>query len=196
MVVSKSDIIIMLVQQPEQNSSETAASHLAGKIIKHVSDRFPKVTLTVGIGSCCSDLADFHHSFGSAQKAIEIGKALNKHGQAISLEQFGAHALLFSAINPKDLYRFATSQLGTLLIYDETYQAQLIPTLQEFLSHRGNIEGTARNMNMSISGLKYRLQRIEEITGQKLKDSQACFNLQLALNIVELAGRDQIKKAD
>jgi sugar diacid utilization regulator len=192
MVVNKSDIIIMLVQQTKQDNTEIFTTQLAEKILKHVSDRFPKVTLTVGIGSSCSDLSDFHRSFQSAQKAIEIGKALNKHGQVISLEQFGAHALLFSAINPKDLYSFATSQIGALLAYDGTYQAQLIPTLEEFLNHRGNIEGTARTMNMSISGLKYRVQRIEEIAGQNLKDSKACFNLQLALNIMQLAGKDQI----
>ena len=193
MVVNKSDIIIMLVQQTNQDDTEEVISQLAEKIIKHVSNRFPKVTLTVGIGNICLELPDYFHSFQSAQKAIEIGKALEKHGQVISLEQFGAHALLFSAINPKDLYNFTTTQLGSLLAYDETYQAQFIHTLQEFLKHRGNIEATARSMNMSISGLKYRIQRIEEITGQKLKDYQACFNLQLALNILQLAGKHQIK---
>lgn len=193
MVVNKSDIIIMLIQQTQQDNTEEIASQLAEKIIKHVSNRFPKVMLTVGIGNICLELSDYYHSFQSAQKAIEIGKALNKHGQVISLEQFGAHALLFSAINPKDLYNFATTQIGHLLVYDETYQAQFLHTLQEFLKHQGNIEATARSMNMSISGFKYRIQRIEEITGQKLKDYQACFNLQLALNILQLAGKEQIK---
>ncbi len=193
MVVNKSDIIIMLVQQTKQDNSETDTRHLAEKIIKHISNRFPKVTLTVGIGSICSDLSDYYHSFLSAQKAIEIGKALKKYGQVISLEQFGAHAMLFSAVNPNDLYDFAANQLGALLTYDETYQAQLIPTLEEFLNHLGNIEATARTMNMSISGLKYRIQRIEEIAGLKLKDAQSWFNLQFALNILQLSGKDQIK---
>lgn len=193
MVINKSDNIIMLIQQRKSDNNESVTRQLAEKIINHVSGRFPKVTLTAGIGSSCTELSDYYHSFQSAQKAIEIGKALNKQGQAISLEQFGAHAMLFSAINPNDLYNFATGQLGALLAYDEAYQAEMIPTLQEFLNHRGNIEGTARSMNMSISGLKYRIQRIEEIAGLTLKDSQACFNLQLALNILQLAGKDKIK---
>ena len=192
-VINKSNLIIMLVQETNQDDSDIFTSKLAEKIIQHVSEQFPKVTLTAGIGSICLELPDYYHSFQSAQKAIEIGKTLKKHGQVISLEQFGTHALLFSAINPKDLYKFATKQLGALLAYDETYRAQLIPTLQEFLKHRGNIEGTARTMNMSISGLKYRVKRIEETTGQNLKDSEACFNLQFALNIMQLAGKDQIK---
>lgn len=193
MVANKSDIIIMLVQQTRHDEGEGAVIQLAEKVIQHVAQRFPKVTLTVGVGSMCFELSDFYSSFQSAQKAIEIGKVLKKHGQVISLEQFGAHAMLFSAVNSKDLFNFAASQLGPLLAYDETNRAELIPTLQEFLNQRGNFEATARAMNMSISGLKYRIQRIEEIAWQKLKDSQACFNLQLALNIMQLAGKDQIK---
>ena len=48
-------------------------------------------------------------------------------------------------------------------------------------------------MNMSISGLKYRLQRIEDITGQDPKDGQAFLNLYLAMNILQLVGEDKIK---
>jgi len=193
MVVNKSDNIIMLVQQNKPDSPETVTRQLSEDIIKQVSLLFPKVALSVGIGSSCTDLLGFHHSFLSAQKAIEIGKALKKKSKVISLEQFGAHSLLFSAINPTDLHRFATEQIGPLFKYDETYQTQLIPTLQNFLNHNSNIEGTARSMNLSASGLNYRLQRIAEITGQDPKDSQACFNLHLAIKILQLVGEDIIK---
>lgn len=192
-VIHKSDNLIMLVQQDKPDSSEIATRQLAESIIKQVSHQFTKVTLSVGIGSSCVDLAGFHHSYISAKKALEIGKSLNKQGQVISLEQFSAHVLLFSALNPTDLYIFATSQIGSLLAYDKTNQTQLLPTLQEFLNLRGNVEGTARSLNMSVSGFKYRLQRIQEISGQDPKDPQACFNLQLALNILQLVGEDKIK---
>lgn len=192
MVVNKSDNLIMLVQQNKPDCPEKDARQLAETIIEETSRRFPEITLSIGIGSICTALADFHHSFLSAHKAIEIGKALNRQGQVISLEQFGAHALLFSAINPTDLYHFATAQIGQLLAYEQTYQIELIPTLQEFLNNRSNIEKTARTMNMSVSGLKYRLQRIEEITGQDLRNSQASFNMQLALAILQLAGKDEL----
>ena len=193
MVINKSDNLIMLVQQDKPDSPEKSTKQLAEEIIKKVSQQFPEVTLSVGIGSSCVDLSDFHQSFLSAKKALEIGKSLNKQGQVISLEQFSAHVLLFSALNQTDLFNFATSQIGSLLAYDKTYQTHLLLTLQEFLNLRGNVEGTARSMNMSVSGLKYRLQRIEEITGQDPKDPQACFNLQLALNILQLVGEDKLK---
>ena len=193
MVVNKSDNLIMLVQLKGPDHPEKATRQLAKEIIKQVSIRFPKVTLSIGIGNICLELADFNHSLLSAKKALEIGKTLKKQSQVISLEQFGTHALLFNALDSKDLYHFASTQIGALLSYDKTYQTQLMPTLQKFLSHRGNVEGTARTMNMSISGLKYRLQRIEEITGQDTKDGQAYFNLHLAVNILQLVGEDKIK---
>ncbi|HBW38621.1 helix-turn-helix domain-containing protein [Desulfosporosinus sp. BICA1-9] len=126
------------------------------------------------------------------RSTVEIGKALKKQGQVISLEQFSAPVLLFGALNPTDLYSFASSQIGSLLAYDKTHNSQLLTTLQEFLNLRGNLEGTARILNLSVSGFKYRLLRIEAITGQDLKDPQACFNLQLALNILQLVGEELI----
>ncbi|HBW35589.1 XylR N-terminal domain-containing protein [Desulfosporosinus sp. BICA1-9] len=193
MVVNKGDNLIMLIQLDKPDSPEKVSRQLAENLIKQISRHFPKVTLTIGIGSSCKELSDFHRSFLSAQKAIEIGKALKNQGQVISLEQFGTHALLFSALNPSELLHFATSQIGSLIEYDETYQTQLIPTLQEFLGHRGSVEETSRAMNMSLSGLKYRLHRIEEITGQDPRDFQSCLNFQLSLNILQLAGPDKIK---
>jgi len=193
MVVNKSDNLIILVQLDKPDSPEKDIRQLAENIIKQISRHFPKVTLTVGIGSSCKELSDFHYSFLSAQKAIEIGKALKKQGQVISLEQFGTHALLFRALNPSELLHFAACQIGSLITYDEAYQTQLIHTLQKFLSHRGGIEETSRAMNMSLSGLKYRLRRIEEITGQDPKDFQSCLNFQLALNILQISGPDKLK---
>lgn len=182
----------MLIQINPLEKLKKGVQDLAEQILEQTMKLFPKVTLTVGIGSNCIELSDYYRSYQSALKAIEIGKTLRKQSQIISLDQFGAHALLFSAFNPADLRRFAHAQIGSLLVYDVTYQAELLPTLQEFLNNRGNVEKTARSMNLSISGLKYRLQRIEEITGQNPKDPQASFNLQLALSILQLMGKDEI----
>lgn len=192
MVVTKSDHLIMLIQMNHLDSQKKGVQELAEQILEQAAKQFPKVTLTVGIGSSCIELSDYYRSYQSALKAIKIGKTLHKQGQVISLEHFGAHALLFSAFNPADLRLFARAQIGSLLAYDVAYQAELLPTLQEFLNNRSNVEKTARKMNLSVSGLKYRLQRIEEITGQNPKDPQVNFNLQLALSILQLMSKDEI----
>jgi sugar diacid utilization regulator len=192
MVVNKSDNLILFLRIEESDNSEKFARQISEKILAKLLDRFPKVNFTIGIGSICLEPAHFHNSFQSAQKAVEIGKTLKRQGEVVSLEQFSAHALLDSALNPADLNRFAATQIGSLLKYDRIYQTELIPTLKEFIDHRGNAERTARTMNLSIGGLKYRLQRIEEISGHDLKDSKVFFNLSLALNIFQLTGEQKI----
>lgn len=189
---SKGEYFIILLQIENHNYSEESVRLFSEKIFKRVSEKFPEVLITIGIGTLCTDLSAFSTSFRSAQKAIEIGKVLKKHDKIVSLEQFGAHSLLFSTFNPEDLYHYAIIQIGSLLEYDKNHKTQFLQTLQNFLNLRDNIEKTARTMNLSVSGLKYRLQRIEEITGQSLKDSENSFNLELALKILQLTGTEKI----
>lgn len=63
MVVTKSDHLIMLIQISHLDSPKKGIKELAEQIIEQVANRFPKVTLSVGIGSNCIQLADYYRSF-------------------------------------------------------------------------------------------------------------------------------------
>jgi DNA-binding PucR family transcriptional regulator len=117
-------------------------------------------------------------------------------GQVRSFEQFSVHALFLSTLKPAELYNYARSHLGALLDYDEKRGTELVKTLQEFLYLRNNIEKTARTINMSVSGLKYRLQKIEKIIGLELQDYKVSFDLQLALIILQLFGEYKIRNPE
>ena len=53
-------------------------------------------------------------------------------------------------------------------------------TLTQYLEHGGNYDATAAVLSVHRSTLKYRLQRIRELTGLELSDPDVHFNLQLA----------------
>ena len=53
-------------------------------------------------------------------------------------------------------------------------------TLTQYLEHGGNYDATAAELSVHKSTLKYRLQRIRELTGLELNDPDVHFNLQLA----------------
>lgn len=186
MIVTKSKDIIILIQLDNPLAPEKLTRDLADNIIAKIAEKYPKIKITIGVGSLCLGLEDFKQSYLSALKAVEIGKTLNRQGKAISLEELGAHALLFNALNPGDMQQFANQQIGALVEHDKKYQTKLIPTLEELLNQCGNVLSAARVLNLSVSGLKYRLQLIKEITGRDLRDSQDSFNLRLALIILRL----------
>jgi DNA-binding PucR family transcriptional regulator len=52
--------------------------------------------------------------------------------------------------------------------------------LRTYLERGGSYDATAAALSMHRSTLKYRLQRIKEISGHDLSDADTRFNLQLA----------------
>ena len=63
---------------------------------------------------------------------------------------------------------------------DARRKAELVHTLAQYLEHGGNYDATAAELSVHKSTLKYRLQRIRELTGVELNDPDVHFNLQLA----------------
>lgn len=183
---------ILLVQLKELGNSITESKVLAEEIIIDVALVF-NMKMYIGIGSVCITPDDFSQSYLEAKKALEIGSYMITEGQVRSFEQFKVHALFLSTLKPAELYTYAREQLGALLEYDENHQTDFLKTLQEFLYLRNNVEGTAKSINMSVSGLKYRLQKIEKILATNLKDYKVCFDLQLALVILQLFGEYRAK---
>ena len=56
----------------------------------------------------------------------------------------------------------------------------MVATLGHYLDYGGNYEATAQALSVHRSTLKYRLQRIREISGHDLASPDTQFNLQLA----------------
>ncbi len=137
-------------------------------------------------------MEEYRGSYEAAMKAIELGLKLNRRGEVLSIDQFGSYALIYDALNPQVIVQFCAVRLKKLIIYDIDHNSQLVETLRKFLNNRGNSYKTARDMNMSFSGFKYRLSRIEEISGQDLRNTQEFYNLSLALDILDLMGAEAV----
>ena len=58
--------------------------------------------------------------------------------------------------------------------------SDLVRTLSQYLDRGGSYEATATALIVHRNTLKYRLQRIRQITGLELADPETCFNLKLA----------------
>lgn len=192
MVMHRNDEMVILIRIDAENRSMSAVKAISEEIINFVYAQY-SAKMYIGIGSVCTELPDFSKSYHAAKKALEIGEYMITEGRVRSLEQFSVHALFLSTVKPADLYNYAREHLGRLLAYDRKNGSELLKTLQEYLYLRNNVEKTARSINLSVSGLKYRLQRIEKIIGLELNDYKVSFDLQLALVIMQLYGEYPIR---
>ena len=76
--------------------------------------------------------------------------------------------------------RWLQDWLGLLLNYDAKKRSELVTTLSRYLECGGSYDATAKALSVHRSTLKYRLQRIREISGHDLSCPDTHFNLQLA----------------
>ena len=73
--------------------------------------------------------------------------------------------------------------LGPLLAYDERHRAELLPTLREFLACSGSWHACAAAMYVHVNTVRYRIRRIEELTGRDLSSLDDQVDFFLALRI-------------
>ena len=88
--------------------------------------------------------------------------------------------MLASVDDLADVEGFVQKWLGALADYDERKHTELLKTLTQYLQHGGGYEATSQALSVHRSTLKYRLQRIRELTGFDLSDPETRFSLELA----------------
>jgi DNA-binding PucR family transcriptional regulator len=86
--------------------------------------------------------------------------------------------------DPANLRRFAEEWLGPLIAYDRAHRADLVRTLAVYLEAGGNQANAAEVLFIHVSTLKYRVQRIREISGRDLSDPGVRFHLLLATKVL------------
>jgi sugar diacid utilization regulator len=158
-------------------------------LIGQISENNPNIKVTLGISNVCRDISKFYLGFQEVNKAIEIAKIKQKNQQVILSSELGHVGLLLNARNPEELESFAYSKLGQLYEYDQNNHAELMKTLYIYVENEHNLHKTARLMNISISGMRYRLKRILELLELDCMDSSRRFELQLALDIFLVLGK-------
>ena len=135
----------------------------------------------VGVGGRCDRAGDLPRSHREAVQALRVQSAVGGD-RAIVFDELGVYRLLAGIDDLDDVDRFVHSWLGDLLDYDANKEASdLVTTLGQYLDCGGNYDATAHALSVHRSTLKYRLQRIREISGHDLGSPDVQFNLQLAV---------------
>jgi DNA-binding PucR family transcriptional regulator len=125
-------------------------------------------------------VADFPRSYRHAQLALRIQEGTGADPQASVFEELGVYQLFGQLADLEALEEFAMKWLAALLEYDAQKNSELVFTLDRYLAAGGSYEASAKAVGTHRSTLKYRLQRIRDISGLDLGDPNILFNLQLA----------------
>jgi DNA-binding PucR family transcriptional regulator len=134
----------------------------------------------IGVGGGCGHVGDFPRSYREARTALRVQAGSHGPERVTVFDELGVYRLLSLLENNAEVERFVRDWLGALLDYDARKQSELVRTLSVYLERGGNYNATAEALVVHRSTLKYRLQRIRELSGHDLNDPDSHFNLQLA----------------
>ena len=98
-------------------------------------------------------------------------------------EELASHVLLLPFV-PDDVRRAFTARLlDPLRDYDRRHRAELIPTLEAFLDCDGSWTRCATRLHLHVNTLRYRVGRIEQLTGRDLSRLEDKLDFFLALRM-------------
>jgi len=134
----------------------------------------------IGVGGSGTSPAEVPRSHREAHLALKMGDE-SAGGPGLTLfDDLGVFRLLAEVEDTASVERFVRTWLGDLLDYDARKPAELVLTLSRFLELGQAYGATSDALAIHRSTLKYRLQRIREISRQDLSDPDTQFNFQLA----------------
>ncbi len=187
---SRSDSVVVLVQPGKMDTKEII--RLAGELQAVIAEMLPEISVSVGIGRPHRQLIDLRQSYYEASYAIKIRKLKGEPRVIASFDDLGSYGLLLGLQDTLSLEVFYDSVLGKLQDYDEQNSSDLVKSLACFLEANGHWGDAAEKLYVHRHTLRYRMKRVEEITGRDLNQSQDRMEFWLALKAKELI--DQSKK--
>ncbi len=126
-------------------------------------------------------------SFHEARCALEAAAIANGDGPAVaSHRDLGAFRLLLSLQDDEALGLYCDSVLGPLADGGGAYGDELVRSLEAFIEHNGQWERAARELYCHRHTLRYRIRRVEELTGRDLGSARDRIEFWLALRAREL----------
>ena len=195
------DQTVLLIPLPASAAGGTdpeaapAAHPAAPALAARLRDRQPvlesdraRVRLTIGISAPAAGVAALAGALHEAESARRLAE-LRASGPApavvsvVTSDEVASHELLMASVPGAVLRSFRERLLGPLLAYDERHRAELLPTLREFLACSGSWNACATKMYVHVNTVRYRIRRIEELTGRDLSalDDQVDFFLALRI---------------
>lgn len=155
----------------------------------YLEKEYSQVIFKVGISNIHHDIEEVRLCHQEAVVALKL--ALKK--QIASYSSLGIIGVLMDPNNMETIKFIAKQQLQSLYTSNNAKSIELLKTLYVFLSNGGNLEQTKKDLTLSLSGLRHRIQKIEELLNKDLRNPEEMYQLLLIIKVLIVAGEVKIE---
>jgi hypothetical protein len=144
--------------------------------------------LTVALSRPTADPVDLNRAGAESLLAANVADA--RGDSFLSFEETGAYRLLLPAMSedPTELERFQEETVAPLVEYDIQYETELVRTLETFLDADGSVAKTAERLFTHRHTIRYRLDRVRELSGLDVGSTDGRERLSLGLKAMRVLG--------
>lgn len=135
-----------------------------------------------GVGSAAADGADgLRRSVAEAHLAADFAPLRGSSGPVATYAEAGSFRVLLASQSTDSRSAFARAVLGPVLDHDRERGSDLVATLDAFLHGGGHWQHVAEQLHLHVNTLRYRVGRVEQLTGRSLSSFEERVNLFIAL---------------
>jgi sugar diacid utilization regulator len=164
------------------------AARVVQAVHRELEQSMQNFAIAVARSRPAADPVDLHRAGAEAFLAANV--AVAQGTEQLAFEETGAYRLLLPAMveDPEELRRFHEETVAPLVTYDEQYETELVRTLESFLDADGNVAQTAQRLYTHRHTVRYRLERVKELTGLDVSSTDGREKLGLGLKAMRVLG--------
>jgi sugar diacid utilization regulator len=176
--------IRVLVPDPDGE----AARRVTAAAIRELESGLAGFAFAIGRSRRAADPVDLHRAGNEALLAANVVEG-DPERSTLGFEETGTYQLLLPHMNdPAELGRFYDETVRPLVAYDEQYETDLLGTLSAFLECDANVNATAARLITHRHTIRYRFERVRELTGLDVSSTDGREKLSLGLKAMRVLG--------
>jgi len=181
---TESGEVVVLVPDPQGS----AGARCSAAILRELESGLPGFTFAIGRSRHAADPLELPRARDEALLAANVVEGDPERNE-LSYAESGTYQLLLPHMrDPAELRRFYEETIRPLAAYDEQYETDLLGTLSTFLECDANVNATAARLFTHRHTVRYRFERVRELTGLDVSSSDGREKLSLGLKAMRVLG--------
>ncbi len=157
-------------------------------VLRELESGLPGFAFAVGRSRRTQDPLDLGRARNEALLAANVVEGEPERVE-LGYEETGTYQLLLPYMtDPVELRRFYDDTVRPLVSYDEQYETDLLGTLSTFLECDANVNATASRLITHRHTVRYRFERVRELTGLDVSSTDGREKLSLGLKAMRVLG--------
>ena len=163
-----------------------SARALADAATAQMTALLPGLVTLWGVSRPHDSPFEYRVAYKEASIALQAASRLGGQNRTSIFDELGVVRLLLAPSDQPDLAEYVDEVLGPVLEYDGRRGTSLIKTLRAYLEADCSLSIAARRLFVHHKTLRYRIDRIQELTKLDLRHNEDRFRADLALRILEV----------